>query len=375
MKQKALLLALLLFMPTLAFSGNMGPTSIPLGFMYTTPSASTNALSTATTFSAFSFIPDSTKTVSKVRFYASAVAGTLQSGDIEVHIYSSAEDGKPNASVASSVTITTLPTGANIVEATGFSYALTAGTQYWAVIKCPNAGAGRYITTRRYTVVRNEAVVGNTSGFGLNFATTTDGSTWTVTPQAAGVISIEYSDASLSGPLIYGSWQSSGVYGAGASKRHDGFFMTTPSGPSVKIRGAFINVVKTGSPTGTLTATLRVGGSTYSSVNSIPSGQVASGMNIFYFPETTVAGGTGIMVTLDNSAEDSSGNTYKVGSFIFRNDSADLSLAPFGLRLTTSTDNAATWTETGEYVVLGGLLMDVSSPFSAAASGGGAYVF
>jgi len=373
MKKLLIALLLLLFTAPCFSAENIGVNAIPIGLTLQ-GFPPTTALNSTTTFSAFSFIPTENKTINSIRFVVSAVAGTIGAGDIEVHVYSSATDGKPNTSVSSSTTITTTPPAANtVVEATGFTYVTTAGSQYWVVIKCPDAGAGNYVTVRRF--YGSYPSIGNGPGFGVNYATTTDGSAWTVTASQHGA-SVGYSDGTITGPLLINEGAGS-LYGSGGAKPHIGFAATTPANAKVKIRGAYFYINKTGTPTGNLTATLRVGGSTYTSINSIPASMVGLGVTyMFYFSETVVAPSTALRVTLDNSAADDASNYFRVMYASIPNVAADKALVPMGIKYTISSDNAATFTDDDAKTLSAGLLLLGTSMFDtqSAGSSGGAYV-
>jgi len=373
---KKILIVFLLFFNLLGVSKAQElfvPAGMFLGTPLIYPTASTHVNDTATKFIAYSFIPEANKTVNSVSFYVSAVAGSLDANDIEAHIYSTGTDGKPASSVASSATVSATPTGAAVVTVTGFTYDVTAGTPYFVVIK--NAAADP--TTNNFTV-RKFLNIGSlfAGDFGIvTTSVTTDATAWTNTGNSiAGVVT--YSDADQSGMLITGNTTSTGIYGSAGSKRHEGFYFTTPSNAKIKVRGAYVAVNKTGTPTGNLSATLRVGGSTYASINSYTPGQVTSNSKVlFYFADTEIAGGTAGRVTLENSQADSSSNCYKVYYITTVDSTVNKGKVPIGQQLTVSADNAGTWTEADEYMTLGGLVMSVDTPFGATASSGGAHVF
>ena len=100
------------------------------------PEARTYILDTANEWLGYSFVaPPGGATVNKILVYAAAINGApLTDAKLQCDIYSDAS-GVPNASLASTTTVTAKPAGAAWVEFTGFTLALTGGVQYWAVLK------------------------------------------------------------------------------------------------------------------------------------------------------------------------------------------------------------------------------------------------
>lgn len=349
---------------------------VPIGVGLYSPNASVLQLNSTGIFGAWSFIADGSKTINTVSFYVSAISGALDSDDINVSIYNTdTATGKPSSSLASTTAVTATPTGASVVTVTGLSYSVTAGAQYYVVIKNDAAApATNNFSVRRYTGIRNDQTTGG-SLFGVNYATTSDsGTTWTVTSNAL-MCQVGYSDGSIQGLLATNNGFTGGVYGSSGSKRHEGVYLVTPEGATLKANGFYISISKTGTPTGILTAKMRIGTSIYTSTNTLAAGQVG-GVVPFALPSTVeIPGGSVVRITFENNAADSSSNCYRMPYYMLDDSSANKAIVPLQTQYTLSVDDAATWANTDEYLVIGGLVLDLA-PFSAISSpAGGAYAF
>src|SRR4051812_14338490 len=111
-----------------------------LGWFPTAPTTTnTVAVSAAANWYALSFVPDSGRTLSEIRTYVSAVAGTLGANDITADLYdSTGTAGAPGSAIESGKVPTATITAAGYYTFNGFTTALTAGLLYWIVFKNVN---------------------------------------------------------------------------------------------------------------------------------------------------------------------------------------------------------------------------------------------
>lgn len=289
---------------------------LALGFMWNAPNAgfSSVALNTANTWVAFGVKLADTKTLSKVRVYCSAVSGTLTG--LSCSVYSDVP-GSPNASLSSTTTVTLLPTGAAWVEFTGLSQSLTAGTQYWIVIKnTTGTPASNNLTLQFF---------GSTCGswfqsllkatMGPAKLHTTDGATWGTGVSGGSNARLEMSDGSLCGlPLQQPAVNSTQmVY----STRQYGIYFVSPSNMRFKARGvaAFFGAA-VGTPTQNCHFNLYTGASPslQATTPDLPAALVkATGLYQGWFSSpVTVEPGTTCRVTCEETSQaDTSSNAYK----------------------------------------------------------------
>lgn len=217
----------------------VGPASHAIQY----PSTTSYVLNSANAWLGIAFLaPPGGATLNKVLAYASAVAGTLTG--LECHIFSDS-NGVPGTSLASTSTVTALPTGAAWVEFTGLSYALTGGAQYWIVLKnTTGTPASNYPTF----LVCSDAT-GHYSSVGptKSVQTLDAGTAWATSVRyRTGSLRLEYSDG-FSGMPLSGSSSGSASY-AIYSNREDGALFTTPANGQFVLAGVCGNVRIVGSP-------------------------------------------------------------------------------------------------------------------------------
>lgn len=142
-------LAILLF-PTVALAQIGG---FEVGYMPNSPGAdnATCATNVASDLSrcAFGFILPSSCTINEIDIYLSGVSGAPLAAETRLDIFDSTAAGIPNASVANDV-LDSNPTSSAVNLFDDFSYAASAHTQYWAILKNTNATSTvNYVTVRR----------------------------------------------------------------------------------------------------------------------------------------------------------------------------------------------------------------------------------
>lgn len=334
-------------------------------------SASTTALSAANTWYGLSFTPSEDKTLSKVKFYVTAVSGTLAATDVRCDVYDSST-GSPGTSQANTTTVTSTPTGAGWVECTGFSYALTAGKLYWIVIKNMNGTpASNNFTVQSFAGAFSGTMDAHSAHNPWSRKTTTDGSTWgTTTSTGVGGMRLEYSDGSMDGLPIQTTANTAvgdGVY----SGRMVGSYFTMPTNASVNVRCVAMYIIKgAGSPTGYPVFKLYSGTSsptlmaTSANIGTASTDFTNGGIHYGCFSSSqNLVGGTVYRVVLaETTQSDASSARYNTTIVTIENSAGSKALTLFGSTQKTYYDGA-TWTETDTDYAPFGLILDTDTPF------------
>lgn len=330
---------------------------------------------------AYGFTPLLGGTVSKIRVYATAVTGTLVAGDLVCDIYSDSV-GYPNASLQSSTTVTAIPTGAAWVEFTGFSTALTIGTNYWIVLR--NADTTPTTNAITYTYSSTAFVSGTSAdpalGQSLVFTSTNSGGTWTRTLNT-GCFVVDYGSGNIEGwPIQSVSTSDPQIY----SSREAGIKFDTPTNASMKVIGVCGVVSKAGTPTGDMRYRIYTGTSSSptlvgTTVTRAPGAVNSSRVTkpLYFSSPITIAGGTTVRVVLSETTQsDTSTNRYQLEQYVLSSTDTGI-LVPYNTQpeLTLSTDGGATFSETANRWPGIWLLLDASSPFASTGSGGGSFTF
>lgn len=340
------------------------------------PTAQTLALSAAATWLAYGFTPSVSKTITGVRAFVSAVGGTLANTDLSCDVYSDTA-GVPNASLGSTTTLTAAaPTGAAWLEWSGLSIALTAGTQYWNVIKNLNGVPATNFPTFRWLNqgIPSPLAMTNTSNWGWNKKhSVNSGGAWATAAQAVAGYRVGYSDGSYDG--LPASNSASGTDLAFGSTEA-GVKFTSPLNGVLNVSGLAFLTNKTASPTGNLRFRLYNNTSLLATTAGvIPAANVtATGWYYGYFSSTQVIQpGTVLRASISDDAADSSSACYRSGSeYTVDTDVNSLALMPFGGTLQRSGLSGGTWTDTSANILPFALLLDSTGEFGV---GGGGNAF
>lgn len=386
-----LVLGILLSSPVLAVEQVRN--GIPIGFLQTVsnPVASTTALSSAAgaggwglsysqTGLAYSFVPTLSKQVSKIKVFASAVGGTLGANDLVADLWSDNAGVGPNtgsASIESRNTVTATPTGAAWVEFTGFTATstLTAGTQYWIVLRNANVTPTVNFPTYRYTGGTSPvSVIGTGAGMGfIKWHTTDGGATWITAATTITGWRIEFSDGTFMGEPISNVTTTTGDYVYAA--REVGVMLTTPPNATINIIGVAFSVARVGSTQGSLRFRLYTGNSATPTLLAttplIPRLNLASTSTwtVAYFATPqTVTGGTVLRAVWGNSSGGGdTSNAYLSTTYTIDNTAASkalYSLGGVGFQKTLSTDGI-TFAETDTSLFPFALILDTNGEFTA----------
>jgi hypothetical protein len=360
-------------------AGNQTPSGLFFGVLNANgaSSASTFQLSTAANWLAFSYVAPASKTINALRFFCSAVAGTLT--QIEADVFSDNAGVGPNASLASSTTVTGgVPTVAGWVEFTGFTLAVTAGTQYWFVLKNNTATPATNNLTYRYGTT---GVWAGSYGFspatwGSNGTrtTTNSGTAWSAS-STWGTFGyrVAYSDGTYDG-LPVSNMGTLAAANSAFGKQGVGVKLVLPAGPIYNIRGVQLALTKTGTP-GNLLLKL-YNGATLVDTATVPVGNVAGNRTytgVFGATHPIGGGATVRIVACDATTSDTSSNNYSLQNYNIDSDSNSTPLIPFDGTgaLTTTTDytqSTPTFTDDQTQLAPFALIMDTTGEF--AASGG-----
>ena len=329
----------------------------------------TYALNASATWYAVSFVaPPAGPTLSKVLMYVSAVNGTLTAGALECHVYSDAA-GVPGSSLASTTTVTAKPTGAGWVEFTGFSYALTGGTQYWLVIKSTEAvPATNYATFR---VVAYITRVYNAVGSMLSVATVNSGTAWATDSRTqVGTTRLEFSNGAFMGYPLYDGTTGSTSYGVYGNREY-GVVFHTPAGGRFNLSGVTANVRVHGSPGSGIQFRLYKGVTLVATSKTVLVANIQSTQTTFaYFDSAqTLDPDSDYRIVLKHSgAAGDSSNCYSLGYGNLHDANASRALLPLGGWTQTSTADATagpiSFSDANTIVPLMSLLLDGESPMA-----------
>ncbi len=289
----------------------------------------------APTWLAYGWNPSESKTLSAVKVFASAVGGTLTS--LACDIYSDTAGTGPNASLASSTTVTALPTGAAWVEFTGFSLALTAGTQYWIVLRNPTATPGTNFPTYRFGGVNSAWSPGGSEsqnglwGSACARSSTNSGTAWANAAKSGSWgWRVQYSDGTYDG-MPLSNFSSLSAANMSFGKQAVGNQFVVPPNVVLNIRGASMAFVTSGTP-GAASFKLYNGSTLLATSASIPrANMTAAFMFTAMFPSTVVVqpGTTLNLVVCDATTADASGTGYIQNVWTVDNDANSFALMPF----------------------------------------------
>lgn len=340
-------------------------------------------LNASTTRVAMMIVPLLGGTLSKVRIWVSSVTGTIGSSDLTCELYDNSA-GAPGSLLQSSSTVTAAPTGASWVEFTGFSTALTIGTEYWFVLKNNNGTpASNFVVNTAFSNFPGFATSSNPAfGQYLYFTSTDSGSSWTRTTRLPQIV-LDYGSSNVEGfPFQTVSTSAGQIY----SSREYGLRFVSPSNATMNIIGIGSLVLKTASPTGNLRYRLYTGSSTTptlqgTTVTAAP-GEINGSREpkplYFSTPISITAGTTVRIVVSETTQSDTSSNRYTLEEFTLSSTDTGI-LVPYTTQpqSTLSTDGGANFTDTDNRLPAIWPILDAQTPFSSSGGGGtgGSFTF
>lgn len=347
-------------------------------------------LNAAANWFSCSFAVNISKTINSIRLLINGVTGTLSAGDMRLDIYSSTGNPSvPNASLANSTTVTTLPTSGTapvFAEWTGFSLALTAGTTYWLVVRNLDASPTvNYFSMPGFDFSTpisghfNQFVGPGAHGKGCSLTSSNSGSSWSVVGNGSFCpFRFAYSDSTYDGfPYVS---QGTDTFRSYANNESGVFFTIPSSWPTVNVIGAVFSLsVQVANPTVGPTYRLFSGSSTspMSTSETLDIGLVSTtGSNGFYAlffssAQALSPGNSYRLTCYDNT--DSVSNRYSLLNYNFENDANSLALLPFnGTLKNTVLTSGTTWTDTSASYSPFALILDPTGEFT---SSGGTSLF
>lgn len=347
-----------------------------------TPNAGTLVLSDVARL-LLGFMPSASKTVSKIRVYTSAVAGTIGASDLHCDLYSApagisaVADPATGTLIRAVTTVTTTPTGASWIEFTGFSDALTIGTQYFITVYNTNASAA---TTNRPTLRWSTSLPDSTMGSSTSVsgwfkrASGDSGSTWGTNVASVAGLVIEYNDGTIDGtPFQQGLAQAAGV--GVYSTRESGALFTTPADVKLKVAGIGAWIFSNGSPTGSVRFRLYEGTSLVATTASSNRIHTANVMFLPFSSSQVLSASTTYRIVLGETTQsDTSGNRFNLYEYVVDNTALAKAALPFGSWVGTYYDGSS-WSNTDTSAPVIWMLLDADDPFDATSSGGGAYSY
>lgn len=336
-------------------------------------SASGIALSLAATWIALSFVPTVTgRALSKFYFFPSTLTGSLAASDVVCDLCSDSA-ASPNASIESRATLASAIAGGSWNSVTGFTAAMTQGTQYWGVFKNVNATPASNNPTIKFIsgAPRGPSSFTTIAQGWAKKQSADSGATWAGSSQVeAGGWMVEYDDGSVEGWPVNDI--AAGVVGIGVyAGRKCGAKFTTNANSGMSIRGVNVYMSKTASPTGTARVEIYQGTTLVATSLDLPIATINSS-NIFPFlfaSAVELAASTSYRVVLAESTQaDASANRYNVFEYAVMNTAAAKSLGPMQGTWQRTYYDGSTWTDTDTAWPVVALLLDTDGPFVAAAA-------
>jgi len=354
------------------------------------------ALNATGTWLAYSFVPDQAKTLSEVSIYLAAIAnpGSMATTDLTADIYSSV-NGAPGTSLASQ-NVPSVPTVAGWVRWTGFSLSLSAGVQYWIVLKNNNAAPATNFPTYQWINQGTSAVTGQGAPLGTTSTiagvpplfgwsrvlTTNSGTAWTasLTPAVMG-IRLGYNDATYDGVPISSYVRPSAAVAAdrATGKQGVGAKFNVPANARFNVRGAWMLLARNSTP-GAMAFKLYQGTTLLGTSNPIASADItgtAGDIICTYFPSAVTissANNPHRLLLIDTATGDATTAYVGTAVAVWDADSNSTPLTPMNgtLQETRTTDYTAappTFTDVANNVVPFGLFLDTAGEFAAAGGG------
>lgn len=320
---------------------------------------------------AMAFVPIGNLTLSKIRVRAGKSSGTLGTSDFVCEIYASGTNGKPTGSaLASSTTVSPAINsgGDTCYTFSGFSYALTTGTQYFAVFKNANGSPG----SNNFYI---DLIKGGTNAFQIGgtgartWESSDGGSTWGTGKEGVTNINVEYSDGTTQG-IVFEYWRypgqgGYGVYGA----RECGVKFTVGDVP-IRIIGGASHIYYTGAPTGNIRCKLYQNTTLIATSGSFPYGVLGYfGVQPFFFDgEYELAKNTSYrLVWCETTQSDASTDRYDVANIKVPTLTENRQNLPFGGTWQGTFFDGSSWTDSDNEISNGALIL--AEPFNGAAAG------
>jgi len=338
----------------------------------------TLALNATATWVAFSWVPTASKNANSVRVYMNPATGTIQNTDISCDIYSDTS-GSPNASLGTTTAVSGVPAnGASGWVTFTFSspVSVTAGTQYWIVLKNPSTASASPATVYPTYSYGNQGTgpvttEGILSGYGWSKKhTTTSGGSW-ITALAGSVgWRIGYNDSTYDGLPIQ-------ALGGGADKifgnTEVGNKFTTPGDASFNVIGICGNVGKTGAGS-PLYFNLYSGTTLLASTATIANAVIGAGsyLTAYFSSDVVLQPSTTYRYTASQGAGGSASIYYTQNVEItVDSDSNSLALLPFATTgaVAKTIWNGSSFTDTASAFFPFALLLDSNNELNAFAAG------
>lgn len=318
--------------------------------------------------------------LSKIRCFASSVTGTLGASDCVCDVYNDTA-GVLGTLIETRTTVTTTPTGAAVIEWTGFTATLTAGTPYYFVFR--NAAASPTVNsyTMYYVTGFGSAQyyytsTAPTAGVFHCFTSTNSGTTLTSVSGMPGMV-LEYSGGAKEGFPMNATMTATTNQAAYASREFGNMFIT-PNYAPMRVVGILAAAGKTGTPTGSLRARVYSGsGASPTLLATTATTLVAAQVNtslagkcLYFSTPLVLPMNTAIRVVISETAQaDASGNRYGLNAFSFNSSDSTL-VYPWSstaVKTTLSTDGGATFSETSDAAASIYLIPDADQPFDISA--------
>jgi hypothetical protein len=335
----------------------------------TSPAVATTLFNAATTRLLLGFIPLTTKTVSKVKFFVSATSGTPGANfscDL-VSFAAGAHAGTtgPNATLE---TKTGTPVSGAWLELTGFTTSVTGGVQYGFVIRNTHATPAANNFSVRHVANLDPSLQGTTIGW-FRRTSTDSGSTYGSQANQLAGFRIEFSDGTFLGVPISNAAATAvgdGVYSA----RESGVLFTTPANTKLVVKGIGCRISITGTPTGNPRFILYRGTTLVDTTLSVPQWQSTTAINGYFASPITLDTSTQYRMVLGETTQsDASGNRFGVSvEYTVENDANSKAMLPFGGMTKTYWDGS-TWTDTDTSALAMWLSLDTDTEFAATSSG------
>ena len=341
-----------------------------------TPDSSAVAINTANYRLMFGVIPQDDLTLNNVQIYVSGVTGTLGANDLVCEVWSM-PTGAVGVSTAPSTmlddtnVVTATPTGFGVVEFTGLSVALTAGTMYAIVLRNANATPGSNFITVRWVTGGPTQVIGFSSAYGWIKRHSTDGgSTYTSSVSSVAGVRLEFSDGSFTGlPFIQGGAMAAGT--AVYSSREVGAKFTTPPDTKIRVKGVGAKIGTNGTPTGQPRFRLYQGTSLVDTTAAAPQWANAAYLVLPFSTTLVLNASTEYRVVLSETTQsDTSTNRFVLYEFTLMDDADSKALMAFGGWVRTYWDGSS-WTDADTSAPALYFYLDSDDLFDATAGGGG----
>lgn len=369
--------------------------SVMLGF-WANPSTgqTTLGLNAAATWLAMSFVVDQAKTLNTVRLYLNTLTGSPATSECTCDLYSD-NGGVPNVSIDGPKSAGALTAGAWTTWS-GFTTALTAGTQYWLVFKNTNATPASNFPTWRFITGTGSGRLAMPLGAGSTYQsaaplygwckvhTTNSGTAW-ATGAASGVggMRLGFSDSTYDGlPIESLTAPNGGAAGDRATgKQEAGVVFNVPANMIFNCRGAWMIARQVATP-GNLVFKLYQGTTLLASAYAIPVANVTTansgdGYTAFFSSAQRLSSANNPyrLTMSDSNTADASTVGYNSNLYTWDSDANSLALKPMdgSLQETVTLDGTLsppTFTDTNTSLFPFALLGDTSGEFTSTGGGG-----